>query len=127
MPRTRSTQKLPISAPLERARPRTSATATASPTAGETKFWTVSPSVWTSGDVPDSPAYDCQFVLVTNETAVLSAVSRFIDGAAGERQDALQGDEREEQDDADDGEPEDGDGIRASSAARMLGRRGTRR
>ena len=48
------------------------ATATARPTAAETKFWTVRPTVWTSGDVPASPAYDCQLVLVTNETAVLT-------------------------------------------------------
>ncbi len=77
-PRTRSTQKLPRAAPLERTRPRTRATATARPTAGETKFWTVRPTVCTNGDVPASPAYDCQLVFVTNETAVLTAVSTFI-------------------------------------------------
>ena len=65
-------------APDERARPRTSAMATARPTAGETKFWTVSPTVCTRGDTPDSPAYDCQLVLVTKETAVLRAVSTSI-------------------------------------------------
>ena len=54
------------------------ATATARPTAAETKFWTVRPTVCTNGDVPASPAYDCQLVFVTNETAVLTAVSTFI-------------------------------------------------
>ena len=44
------------------------------PTAAETKFWTVRPTVWTIGVAPISPAYDCQLVLVTNETAVFRAV-----------------------------------------------------
>ena len=47
VPRTRSTQKLPIRSVLWRARPRTSAIATARPTAAETKFCTVSPTACT--------------------------------------------------------------------------------
>ncbi len=43
-PRTRSTQKLPIVAEPRRAKPRTSATATAMPTAAETKFCTARPA-----------------------------------------------------------------------------------
>ncbi len=78
MMRVRSTQKLPICVALERAIARMSAPATAMPTAAETKFCTVSPAVWTSGPTPASPAYDCQFVFVTNETAVLSAVCQNI-------------------------------------------------
>ncbi len=47
VPRTRSTQKLPI-VPLRRyAKPRTSAIAMAIPTAAETKFCTASPANWT--------------------------------------------------------------------------------
>src|SRR5690606_40979875 len=44
-PRTRSAQKLPSSPVRERANPRTSATATAMPTAAETKFCTARPAV----------------------------------------------------------------------------------
>ena len=44
--RTRSTQKLPIVRCPARARPRISATITAMPTAAETKFCTVSPTIW---------------------------------------------------------------------------------
>ena len=47
MPRTRSTQKLPIRSVLWRAMPRIRAIATASPTAAETKFCTVSPTACT--------------------------------------------------------------------------------
>ena len=47
MPRVRSTQKLPMPVGAERANPRTSATATAMPTAADTKFCTVSPAIWT--------------------------------------------------------------------------------
>lgn len=79
MPRVRSTQKLPIRSVRSRARPRTTAIATASPTAADKKFCTVSPAACTRYPVPASPAYDCQFVLVTNETAVLRAVSTFIE------------------------------------------------
>ena len=69
------------------ARPRISATATASPTAADTKFCTVRPTVWTSGVAPASPAYDCQLVLVTNETAVLMAVvDAHAAGALAQRQ-----------------------------------------
>ncbi|CPU65042.1 Uncharacterised protein [Mycobacteroides abscessus] len=43
-PRTRSTQKLPIVPTRRYAKPRTSATATAMPTAADTKFCTASPA-----------------------------------------------------------------------------------
>ena len=46
-PRVRSTQKLPRRSVLERVNPRINATATAMPTAAETKFWTASPAIWT--------------------------------------------------------------------------------
>ena len=45
--RTRSTQKLPRSPVRLRANPRTSAIATAMPTAAETKFCTASPAICT--------------------------------------------------------------------------------
>ena len=44
--RTRSTQKLPIVRFPTRDNPRISATITAMPAAAETKFWTVSPTIW---------------------------------------------------------------------------------
>lgn len=47
-PRVRSTQKLPRRSVPERAKPRTSATVTAMPTAADTKFCTVSPAIWTA-------------------------------------------------------------------------------
>ena len=47
VPRTRSTQKLPMRSVSCRAMPRISAIATARPVAAETKFWTVRPSAWT--------------------------------------------------------------------------------
>ena len=43
-PRNRSTQKLPIVPDLRRAKPRTRATATAMPTAADTKFCTARPA-----------------------------------------------------------------------------------
>ena len=46
--RTRSTQKLPSRSVRLRAKPRTSATATAIPTAAETKFCTASPAICTT-------------------------------------------------------------------------------
>ena len=55
VPRTRSTQKLPSSAVRVRAKPRTRATATAMPTAAETKFCTVRPAIWTRWPWVDSP------------------------------------------------------------------------
>ena len=79
VPRVRSTQKLPSRSLPVRARPRTRATATARPVAAERKFWTVSPAICTAYPVPDSPAYDCQFVFVVNETAVLNAVCQSIE------------------------------------------------
>ncbi len=45
--RTRSTQKLPSWSVVLRAKPRTSATATAMPTAADTKFCTASPAICT--------------------------------------------------------------------------------
>ena len=74
VPRTRSTQKLPIRSVEARTKPRTSATATAMPTAAETKFCTVSPAICTRWPMTVSGTYDCQFVLVTNEIAVLNAI-----------------------------------------------------
>ena len=44
--RVRSTQKLPIVCAERRAKPRTSATASAMPVAAETKLCTVSPAIW---------------------------------------------------------------------------------
>ena len=79
MPRTRSTQKLPIRSVLCRAIPRISAIATARPTAAEAKFCTVSPTDCTVYPAPASPEYDCQLVFVVKETAVLSAVCQSID------------------------------------------------
>ena len=56
MTRVRSTQKLPIVVARLRVSPRTSATATAMPTAAETKFCTVSPAIWVRWLMVDSPA-----------------------------------------------------------------------
>ena len=47
LPRVRSTQKLPTRLVRERAKPRTSATTTAMPTAAEAKFCTARPAIWT--------------------------------------------------------------------------------
>ncbi len=55
VPRTRSAQKLPSSPVRERENPRTRATATAIPTAAETKFWTARPPVWTTCPMACSP------------------------------------------------------------------------
>ena len=68
--RVRSTQKLPSAWVRLRAKPRTSATATAMPTAADTKFWTARPDIWTRWPSVDSPEYDCQLVFVTKLTAV---------------------------------------------------------
>ncbi len=46
MVRVRSTQKLPIVETERRASPRMNAARVAMPVAAETKFWTVSPSIW---------------------------------------------------------------------------------
>ncbi len=73
LPRTRSTQKLPSRSVWERVNPRISATATAMPTAAETKFCTARPDIWTRWPIVASAEYDCQLVLVTNEVAVLNA------------------------------------------------------
>lgn len=54
-PRTRSDQKLPSSPVRERAKPRTRATATAMPTAAETKFCTARPPVCTTWPMACSP------------------------------------------------------------------------
>ena len=71
--RIRSTQKLPSRSVFLRANPRTSATATATPTAAETKFCTASPAICTRWPIVDSPEYHCQFVLVAKLTAVFHA------------------------------------------------------
>ncbi|SKY82183.1 Uncharacterised protein [Mycobacteroides abscessus subsp. abscessus] len=72
----RSTQKLPISpSPRRFTNPLMSATATAIPTAADTKFCTASPSIWERLLITTSGEYDCQLVLVTNEIAVLNAVA----------------------------------------------------
>ena len=71
--RVRSTQKLPSWSAALRAKPRTSATATAMPTAAETKFCTARPAICTRWPIVDSPEYDCQLVLVTKLTAVFHA------------------------------------------------------
>jgi hypothetical protein len=73
--RTRSTQKLPSWSVFDRVNPRTSATATDTPTAAETKFCTASPDICTRWPIVDSPEYDCQFVFVTKLTAVFQAWS----------------------------------------------------
>ena len=64
---------MPIRSVLERVNPRISATATAMPTAADTKFCTARPAIWVRWLIVDSPEYACQFVLVTNEAAVLKA------------------------------------------------------
>ena len=43
------------------------------PTAADTKFWTARPIIWARCPIAASPEYDCQFVLVTNDVAVLKA------------------------------------------------------
>jgi hypothetical protein len=53
--RVRSTQKFPIVALRLRTSPRMRATATAIPTAADTKFWTASPAIWVKNDIVDSP------------------------------------------------------------------------
>ncbi len=73
MPRTMSTQTLPIVPVRRRANPRTSATATASPTAADRKFCTASPAICTVKPMVASGEYDCQFVFVTKDAAVLNA------------------------------------------------------
>jgi hypothetical protein len=73
VPRTRSTQKFPIVVELFREKPRIRATATAMPTAALRKFWTASAPIWDRYDMVVSPEYACQFVLVTNDTAVFQA------------------------------------------------------
>ena len=73
VPRTRSTQKLPSRPAERRAMPRTSATATAMPTAADMKLWNASCVICEKYDIVDSPAYDCQFVFVVNDAAVSNA------------------------------------------------------
>ncbi len=53
--RTRSTQKLPSWSVFFRAKPRTTAIATAIPTAADTKFCTARPDIWTRWPIVDSP------------------------------------------------------------------------
>jgi hypothetical protein len=54
--RVRSTQKLPMVAERRRTRPRTKATATAMPTAADTKFCTASPAICVRWLIVISPA-----------------------------------------------------------------------
>ena len=54
--RTRSAQKLPIVSLVARVNPRIKATATAMPTAAETKFCTARPTICTRWPIVDSPA-----------------------------------------------------------------------
>ena len=56
VPRTRSTQKLPSRPADRRAIPRTSATASAIPTAAEAKLWKASWVIWEKYDIVASPA-----------------------------------------------------------------------
>ena len=53
--RTRSAQKLPSAPVPRRAKPRMTAARTAMPTAAETKFWTVRPTVWLRYESVASP------------------------------------------------------------------------
>ena len=53
--RTMSDQKLPTVSDSARVKPRTRATATAMPTAAETKFWTARPLICTRWPMVDSP------------------------------------------------------------------------
>ena len=50
-----------------------SATATAMPTDALRKFWRAKVPIWDRYDMVVSPEYDCQLVLVTNETIVFQA------------------------------------------------------
>jgi len=71
--------------PLTRdAKPRTSATATAMPTAADRKFCTARPASCTVYPRVTSGEYDCQFVFVTNETAVLNARGSLVAGRPSE-------------------------------------------
>ncbi len=71
--RVRSTWKWPRVFASARAIPRITATATAIPVAAERKFWRASAAICVRCDIVASPAYACQFVFVTNETAVFQA------------------------------------------------------
>ena len=53
--------------------PRTNATASAMPTAAETKLWNASCVICEKYDIVVSPAYDCQFVFVVNDADVSNA------------------------------------------------------
>ena len=53
--RVRSTQKLPISRCSHAKKPRMIAAQTAMPAAAETKFCTVSPTIWLKYDIVVSP------------------------------------------------------------------------
>ena len=68
-----STHALPIVADEWRVKPRTRATSTAMPTAADTKFCTVSASIWVRWLIVLSPPYACQLVFVTKLTAVFQA------------------------------------------------------
>ena len=80
MPLVRSTQKLPMVPRRSRVNPRTRAIATANPTAADAKFCTARPAICVRCDIVDSPAYDCQLVLVMKLAAVFQAM---LAGTAG--------------------------------------------
>jgi hypothetical protein len=68
-----SSRKFPIVFEPLRENPRINVTATAMPTEALRKFWTTSTPICERYDTVVSPEYACQFVFVTNETAVFHA------------------------------------------------------
>ena len=76
-----STQKFPMVSACLRPSPRTKAIAIAMPVAAEKKLCDVRATIWEKYDIVLSPPYDCQFVLVVNDAAVLNAKSGVIDVA----------------------------------------------
>ena len=52
----------------------------AMPTAADTKFWTVNPSICVRWLIACSPENHCQFVFVTNDTAALNAPHGVVPG-----------------------------------------------
>ncbi len=69
---------MPMDAAERRPSPRTSAMAIAIPVAAEKKLCDASATICEKYDIVFSPEYDCQFVLVANEIAVLNAKSGVI-------------------------------------------------
>ena len=82
------------------------------PTAAETKFCTVSPAICTRWPMTVSGTYDCQFVLVTNEIAVLNAIPGSTGAAAeAQRQQPLQPLQQVEQHDREEREGQQRGGV----------------